>query len=291
MPIEPAPPPHLVSVPGSVRRHGALLLLAALTLIPGTVEAQFSISQYGEGSRSRPILEGLPEIPGGFTFCRLQYNVVRSFPRGLGWSTDYPGGDHNLTLRLSELTTTWISRWAHGDPGMAVVTPTDPDLFRCPFLFTSDPGTIGFSQADADALREYFMKGGLLWVDDFWGNAAWDAWSREIAKALPEYDIVDIPMDHPLMSIVYQVDEIPQIPAIQFWRQSGGQTSELGAESAVPHLRGIFHEDGRIMVLMSHNTDIADGWEREMDDDAFFLLFSPDAYAVGINVLVWSMTH
>jgi hypothetical protein len=42
---------------------------------------------------------------------------------------------------------------------------------------------------------------------------------------------------------------------------------------------------------MSHNTDIADGWEREADDAAFFALFSPQAYAIGINVLVWIMTH
>ncbi len=274
-------------------RHLVPLLAGLLLAVapPPAAESQISLSRFGEGYRGGPIIEGLPEVPGGFTFCRLQYDSIRSFPRGLGWSTDYPGGDHNLTLRLSELTTTWISEWAHGDPGMAVVRATDPDLFRCPFLFTSDPGTMGLHEAEVEALREYFLKGGLLWVDDFWGNAAWDAFVRQISRVLPEYPVVDVPLDHPLMSIVYQVDEVPQIPAIQFWRSNGGQTSELGAESATPHLRAIFNDAGRLLVLMSHNTDIADGWEREMDDDAFFLLFSPDAYAVGINVLVWSMTH
>jgi len=280
--------------PPRIRSASPPLSLALLVLAAGpplAVEAQVSLGRFSESGRSAPIIEGLPEVPGGFTFCRLQYTSVRSYPRGLGWSTDYPGGDFNLTLRLSELTTTWISGWEHGDPGIAVVQATDPDLFRCPFLFTSDPGTMGLSQAEADALRDYFMKGGLLWVDDFWGDSAWDSWTREITRVLPDFPIVDIPMDHPLMSIVYQVDRVPQIPAIQFWRSSGGQTSELGAESAEPHLRAIFDDGGRIMVLMSHNTDIADGWEREMDDDHFFQLFSPDAYAVGINVLVWSMTH
>jgi len=84
---------------------------------------------------------------------------------------------------------------------------------------------------------------------------------------------------------------VPQIPSIQFWRRSGGATSERGAESAEPHLRAIRDEHGRILVLMSHNTDIADGWEREGEDDAFFFAFSGDAYALGINIAMWALTH
>ncbi len=285
-----------------------LLLLAGCVAAPDLLEGQWageggegprsvlgegrrSLGTYGETRRNEPIVHGLPEIPGGFTFCRLQFPVVRSLRSGMGWSTDYPGADFNLTLRLSELSTTWISRWGNHDPGMAVVRPTDPELFMCPFLFASDPGSAGFSPADVVALREYFLKGGVLWADDFWGEAAWSFWVEQITRVLPEYPIVDVPLDHSLLSIVYQVDEIPQIPNISFWRRSGGETSEFGAESATPHMRGIFDEDGRLLVLMTHNTDIADGWEREMDDDAYFQLFSPDAYAIGINVLVWTMTH
>ena len=59
----------------------------------------------------------------------------------------------------------------------------------------------------------------------------------------------------------------------------------------MPHLRAIFAKDGRPLVLMSHNTDIADGWEREGEDYEFFFNFSPESYALGINVLVWAMTH
>jgi hypothetical protein len=45
------------------------------------------------------------------------------------------------------------------------------------------------------------------------------------------------------------------------------------------------------MVLMTHNTDIADSWEREGEDPAFFDQFSPFGYAMGINVLLHAMTH
>jgi len=269
-----------------------LLLFAAAVLGPAAVEAQYpTLANFREGYWATPIREGLPEVPGGFTLCRLQYTVVRNLPSGAGWSTDYPRGEFNLTTRLGELTSTWGSRWLNGDPGIAVVRPTDPDLFRCPFLFASDPGSGRLAAADVAALGEYFQKGGLLWVDDFWGEAAWRFWTEEIRKVLPDLPIVDMPLDHPLMSIVYQVDRIPQIPNIQHWRRSGGGTSEFGAETETPHMRAIFDDDGRLLVLMTHNTDIADGWEREMDDDAYFQLFSPDAYAIGINVLMWSMTH
>ena len=87
------------------------------------------------------------------------------------------------------------------------------------------------------------------------------------------------------------MDQVPQIPSYQSWRRSGGQTSEFGAETAVPHIRGIFDDEGRPLVLISFNTDIADGWEREGDVPHFFYNFSPQAYGLAINILVWAMSH
>jgi hypothetical protein len=256
-------------------------------LLPADVAAQrFG---YGEGA-GVPVTRGLPDIPGGFTFCRLEYTSVRSESGGLGWSTDYPGSDRHLTLRLSELTTTQPSAWSNGLEGIAVFRPTDPELMQCPFLFTSDAGTAGFSPEEVEALREYFLKGGFLWVDDFWGERALRQFTGEMAKVLPEYRPVELPMDHELYSIVYRIPSIPQITALQFWAP-GASTSERGAESETPRIYAIQDEDGRILVLMSHNTDLADGWEREGDDRSFFQEFSPDAYAIGVNVAVWVMTH
>ncbi len=91
--------------------------------------------------------------------------------------------------------------------------------------------------------------------------------------------------------MLYDVTKVPQIPSIQYWRRSGGYTSERGTESAEPHLRAITDHYGRIMVLMSHNTDIADGWERENEEWEFFYRFSSDAYALAINIVLYAMTH
>lgn len=91
---------------------------------------------------------------------------------------------------------------------------------------------------------------------------------------------------------MFEITEIPQITNIQFWRRVRGRsTSERGADSREVHLRAIRDAHGRIMVLMSHNTDVADSWEREGEDPAFFYQFSPKGYALGINVLLYAMTH
>ena len=292
------PVPVAAAAPTGRPRHArvgrswvCLLVVLVSVAAPGLLEAQVGFfGRYGEGSASRPLRPGLPEEPGGFTFCRLWYQQVRYESGGLGWSTDYPRADRNLTLRTEELTGTHISRWADKEPGIAALRADDPDLFRCAFLFASDAGTAGFNPVEVAALREYLLKGGFFWVDDFWGNAAMSHFARQMAMVLPEYSIVDLPMDHPLYSIVYQIDRIPQITAWQFWAP-GASTSERGAESAEPRIAAIQDDEGRILVLMSHNTDIADGWEREADSSSYFDAFSPDAYAIGINVLVWIMTH
>ena len=166
--------------------------------------------------------------------CRLAYRQVRTEPNGGGWRTDYPYGEINLTIRLSELTRTPVSRDARNDPNYYVVTALDAELFQCPFLMASDVGTVGFTQEEADRLRTYFLKGGFLWVDDFWGDAAWDQWSGEIAKALPpgEFAIEDVPIDDPIFRSQFIVTKVPQITNIRFWRSTRGQeTSERGEET------------------------------------------------------------
>jgi hypothetical protein len=156
-----------------------------------------------------------------------------------------------------------------------------------------DVGTISLSDEEASRLREYLLKGGFLWVDDFWGDWAWAQWTEEIGRVLPagEYPIRPVPMDHPVYRSFFQVDTLPQIPSIAHWRRSGGGTSERGAESAVPQMYAISDSNDRIMVLMTHNTDISDAWEREGEDPRFFYLFSPNGYAVGINVVMYALTH
>ena len=141
-------------------------------------------------------------------------------------------------------------------------------------------------------LREYLQKGGFLWADDFWGSYAWEHWEHELDKVLPPnaYKIFDLPKDHPLFR---QQFKISTVPADSVDRLLGRHRRHVGAgspDSAVPHAR-VADEHGRLMVLMTHNTDFGDSFEREGDNPNYFYHFSVDGYAFGINVLLYALSH
>jgi hypothetical protein len=248
---------------------------------------------YGRGEGGiPPRFADASDFDSDFQFCRLMYRQVRMHQRGLGWGTDYPDAEINFSIRLSELTKTRVSRSRDNEPNHFVVQPTDGALFQCPFVIMSDPGSVGFSPEDVAALRSYLLKGGFLWADDFWGHWAWDDFAAEIAKVLPpnEYPIQEVTPDHPIYKTMFTVARIPQVPSWQYWSGSG-DTSEMGAESANAHMAAISDREGRVLVLMTHNTDISDSWEREGQNPEYFLSFSPEGYAVGLNVALYAMMH
>ena len=276
-----------------VRKVQAWVAAAVLLVSAGAAYAQFGFGFRGDGNAAPRFPPALRK-DRAFSFCRILYTSVRREPAGGGWRTDYPYGEINLMIRLSELTKTPVPFEAERQPIHYVVRLTDAALFECPMTMASDVGTIGLSAAEAEQLRLYLLKGGFLWVDDFWGTAAWQQWTREMAKVFPasEYPIEDVPMSDPIFGSQFIVTEVPQITNIGFWRRSGGrETSERGADSIDAHFRAIRDARGRIMVVMTHNTDVADSWEREGEDPGFFYQFSPKGYALGINVLLYAMTH
>jgi len=233
------------------------------------------------------------DFDGSFLYCRGFYTSVAREPGGQGWSTDYPGADNNFSVRLAELTRVHVRLNENRQPNFGVVSLTDPLLFKCPILFMEDVGTLRFSDAEVLALRSYFLKGGFLWVDDFWGTHAWARWAQEIGRVLSpgSFPIVDVPLTHPIMHALYDVKDYLQVPSIQFWYGSGGATSERGYDSAQVHYRGIQDRDGRLMVFMTHNTDVSDTWEREGENREYFNLFSPRGYAIGVNAVLYALTH
>jgi len=283
----------------TLRRCIAPLVMAIVATAGG-----YAYAQYGDFSGAFGGLRGEQgdpaELPpkqwpdANFTACHILYTSVRREPSGAGWRTDYPWGERHLLMRLSELTKTRISRLSPKVPHAWLVRLTDDALFGCPYVMASDMGTIGLSDAEAARLRLYLEKGGFLWADDFWGDAAWTQWAHEFAKVLPppDYIIEDVPLSDPIFHSMFEVRKVPQVSNIRFWRSTGGaSTSERGEESAVPHFRAVRDAHGRIVAVMTHNTDISDSWERETDDPGFFQQFAPDGYALGIDVVVYALTH
>jgi hypothetical protein len=132
-------------------------------------------------------------------------------------------------------------------------------------------------------------------VDDFWGENEGDNWYEQIAQVLPEpqYQPVKLTLDHPIFHCVYDLKELPQIPAIQIAIANKGTGITWEREDAKePDYRAIFDDKGRMMVMICHNTDNGDGWEREGEDEWYFREFSEKkAYPLGINIIYWAMTH
>jgi len=269
-------------------RLRTLVVASAALFIASLASAQFR--RAGDTSLEAHLARPA-DYDGKFHYCRAVY---RPNPRGDGgsWLTDYPLADIDLSIRLSELTNINVAFDAPGQPRHLIVQLTSDELYQCPVIIMQEVGRLLFTRDDAERLRTYLLKGGFLWVDDFWGSYAWDVWEAEIRKVFPagEYPIVDLPSTHPIFHTMFNLEGVPQIPAVGLWVGSG-QTSERGADSAQVHTRAISDRAGRVMVFMTHNTDVSDSWEREGEDAGYFYKFSIDGYRVAANVLVYAMTH
>jgi Domain of unknown function (DUF4159) len=273
------------------RRHRITRLSATIAIV--AVCAAVTSAQFRRGRFFEPVRSATPEsFDGGFNFCRIMFARA---PDGDGgnWAVDYPRADVNLSIRFAELTKAHISTDSTGEPNHLVFSLTDPLMFDCPFIMMTEVGSAYISPEEAAKLREYLEKGGFLWADDFWGSYAWEHWVSEFRKVLPatEYPIFELPKDHPLFKSQFVITKVPQIPSINHWMGSGGGTSERYEDSAVPHAMAVADRKGRVMVLMTHNTDFGDSWEREGDDPNYFYNFSVDGYAFGIDVLLYALSH
>ncbi len=228
-----------------------------------------------------------------FTFVRIRYSTGGGGRRGYGgrrWTTDYPDADLNISYRLQQMTSMKV------DPNGRVLEIGDPDLFRYPFIYIVEPGDLQFEDREVETLRRYLLNGGFLMVDDFWGEDEWENLAEQLKRVFPDREIVDIPREHPLFHCVFDIpnDLNLQIPNYALGEESqynGGRTWER-PDAVDCHIRGIFDDKGRLCVLICHNTDNGDGWEREGEFPYYFREFSEKkAYPLGINIIFYAMTH
>ena len=165
------------------RRRSAILVLALLALLVASVVVEAQFRRRGGGfQRGFGVRVAKPEdFVGGFQFCRVAFN---SDFRGDGgnWSVDYPRADINLSIRLAELTKSYVSMDSGGEPIPLLIRLTDDVMFECPFIMMTEVGSAAISDEEAARLRLYLEKGGFLWADDFWGSYAWDWWVGAIQQ-------------------------------------------------------------------------------------------------------------
>jgi len=218
-----------------------------------------------------------PAGPHEFYFTRAIYSSGWGWSR---WATDYPKADRQFMTVVNRLID------IDGSPYENAVRLDDPRIRDFPFLYALEVGDIALSQAEIEGLRNYLLAGGFLVIDDFWGSWEWAAFEQQIRKVFPEHPIVEVPLDHPVFNAVYRIDEVLQVPAIgNYW---GGRTWERDGYEA--HVRGIFDDKGRLMVLINWNTDLGDAWEWA-ERPEYPLKFSTFAVEMGINFIVYAMSH
>jgi hypothetical protein len=190
----------------------------------------------------------------------------------------------NFPYRLQQLTSMRV------DPKPQIVELSDPKLFDYPFLYLIEPGRMLLREDEVRALRRYLLNGGFLMVDDFWGEDEWENLESEMRRVFPDRKPQELPLEHPIFHCVYDLKEKPQVPSIHAWLGSGRTYERWDADT--PHYRALFDDNGRMMALICHNTDLGDGWEREGENEDYFHEFSEKkAYPMGINIVVYAMTH
>ncbi len=267
-----------------------MLLICVAGLVASISHAQRRGPGFSDGSPDR---KGVPDwkvddefADDVFTFVRVRYTSGRG-RRGGGWATDYPDSDLNFSYRLQQLTSMKV------DPNGKVLELTDDELFDYPFIYMIEPGRLSFSEEEVVALRRYLLNGGFMMVDDFWGEDEWWVFNEEISRVFPDREPIELPLEHPIFHCVYDLKKKPQIPSVG-WAMRGrfsGVTWER-PDAKVPHYKGIFDDEGRMMVVICHNTDLGDGWEEEGTDPTYFHEFSEKwAYPLGINIVFYAMTH
>lgn len=270
----------------------AVLSLVAFA-IPATSLAQREFRELAPYERRWGSSESLPAdyaVPAEFVVGRLMFPQVRSgsvFGAGPGdwtrggtaWAVDYPGGDRTFAALLERLTTLGVR-----SVEQPVNLDDGGDAFHWPFLISGLVGAMDLSDAQAGKLREYLLRGGFLLCDSFYGSNEWIVFQESMKRVFPDRPIVELPDSHAIFHIVYDLTERPQVPT---WQHLPRGYRNDGAE---PHWRAILDDDGRVMVMIAFNNDIADGWQRA-DEPQYPQVASTLAIRLGVNFAVYAMTH
>lgn len=223
-----------------------------------------------------------PEPGRDFYFTRAIYSGGRGFRRRGAWATDYPKADRQFLFILGRLLTL-LDAYEWENP----VPLDDPDLRRYPFLYALEVGAMNLTEAEVEGLRGYLRAGGFLVIDDFWGPWEWRNFEAQMARVLPDREIREIPLDHPIFHQFYDIDEVLQVPNLGNGIRGGPYEECAGCRPAV---YGIFDDRDELMVVINFNTDLGDAWEWS-ENPYYPIDRSNYAYEMAINLIIYAMSH
>ncbi len=257
------------------RSRVMLGLLVVAWMGSGMVLAQFPGGGRRGGGRNS---EALPNAAydGRFTFVRIRYNAVGGRGRGgFGdpmWNHDYPRAEYHFDQILAEVS--YAPTYLEGGN---VLTLDDPELFNYPIAYLTEPGFWSVNQAEADGLRRWLLQGGFLIVDDFAGEH-WYNFEDQLRIVLPEARVVPLDVTHPIFDSFFRIE------SLDFTHPYYGVQSQF---------LGVFEDNDptkRLMMIVNYNNDIAEYWE--WSDQSFAPIeLTNEAYKLGVNYIIYAMTH
>jgi hypothetical protein len=199
------------------------------------------------------------------------------------WAIDYPEAEFHLTRGLSRLTGLDVADDSRH------LRLTDDDIFDYPWLFAQQAGRWFLNDDEIDRLREYVLRGGFVLIDDFHGEFDWQVMSDALRRAFPDWPIVRLPETHPLMSVLYDLDQDTQIPGRRhlYRATSGAIEAQLWGPA---EWHGIHDDEGRLVIAINYNMDMGDAWEHA-DDPVYPVPMTSLAYRFAVNYVIYAMTH
>ena len=283
------------SAPAPIARRSSAFYAPHPSCAPGPVTVD-ELEEAPGGGFERFNFEPAPEYRE-FFFTRAMYSGFRRGGFGFGfggrgggwelgdggpsWSIDYQSADRHIVQVTRRLSNIDACQWEHP------VSLADPELRRFPFIYSLEWGWADLTEGEVEGLRNYLEAGGFLMIDDFWGSDQWYNFERQIRRVLPGRQIKDVPRDHLLFHIHYTIDgPIIQVPG--FGGGIYGRGTSQG-DGYVPEVRGIFDDNGRLMVVINWNTDLGDALEHA-ENPYYPLEFSTFASELFINMIMYSMT-
>jgi hypothetical protein len=197
------------------------------------------------------------------------------------WTQDYPRADRHFAQALRRLT-----RIHTRSVEQPVNLNDGDDVYNWPFLFAGELGDWMLDDQQCAKLRDYLLRGGFLFLDDFWGDEEWDRFNETMRKVFPDRPIVEIDGDDPIFHTVYDLEERYQVPGQ--WVLRGAM--RWRSQGAKAKFQGIYDDSGRVMVAITYNSDVGDGWEWA-DDPGFPERYASFAMRLGVNYVIYSLTH
>ncbi|MGQ0642306.1 MAG: DUF4159 domain-containing protein [Gemmatimonadaceae bacterium] len=252
--------------------RGALLAGLGLTLTAGVLFAQFGRRGGGRNMGRDPMPNATYD--GRYTFARVRFEPYTG-GRDLKWDHDYPRAESHLMKILRELTTVRPRL-----DGSNIYAFDDPEIFKYPIAYVSEPGFWTLSESEIVSLRQYIAKGGFLIFDDFADPNEWANFESRMREVLPNVNIAPLAVSHPIFDSFFHIEEKTlhmQHPYRDYLAEFYG-----------------IHEDNdphkRLIAVINFNNDIGDYWE--FSDEAYLPIeLSNEAYKLGVNYIVYALTH